>query len=267
MTPLAGRTVLVTRAEGEGGGLTRALEALGATVVEAPLIAFEPPPDWSPVDRAVQRPGDYDAVLLTSATTVRCLARRMQETGIAPASWGAARLVAIGPATAAAARAAFGDRAAFGARVDEVAGEFRAEGLVEMLRAEGTLQGRRLLLPRAEVAREILPEALRELGAQVDVVVVYRTVRLPLPETVRARLLSGGIDAVTFASASAVESFAADRGGAPMPADVVVAALGPVTADAARARGLEPDVVPRRATAADLAEALARFWESGQTSR
>lgn len=261
MTPLAGRTILVTRAEGQGGDLTRSLEALGATVVEAPLIAFEPPADWSPVDRALRRPGDYHAVLLTSATTARSLARRMEDTGIEPASWAAARLVAIGPATAAAARSIFG------ARVDEVSGDFRAEGLVEMLRAEGTLRGRRLLLPRAEVARELLPESLRSLGAQVDVVVVYRTVRLSLPAGVRARLQSGAIDAVTFASASAVESFVADSGGAAMPRSVVVAALGPVTADAARANGLEPRVVPPRATAADLAEALARFWESGQASR
>jgi len=154
--PLAGRTILVTRSREQAGDLAEALEARGGRVVEAPVIAFADPRDWSPVDAAIGRLESYDLILFTSANAVdrfavRAAGRESPSGDADTATW--PRTVAIGGATARA-------LARRGLRVDEVASEARAEGVLALL-AGRELRGARILLPRAEVARETLPEELR----------------------------------------------------------------------------------------------------------
>jgi len=253
LKPLAGRTVLVTRAAGQADELVPALERLGARVLEAPLIAFEDPLDWGPADRSIQGLAAYDLVLFTSANAVRRFVERLRGRGLDPSAMEGARLVAIGPATAAAAREETH------LAVEAVASDFRAEGLISLLSAGPSLAGWSVLLPRAEVAREMLPESLRSLGARVDVVPVYRTVARKLPEAIRTLLHEGGIDVIALTSASMAASLVEDVG-ADVLATVVVAALGPVTAQAVRALGVEPRVVAPRATTRDLAAAIAAHF-------
>ncbi|MGH9869453.1 MAG: uroporphyrinogen-III synthase [Candidatus Polarisedimenticolia bacterium] len=258
--PLAGRTVLVTRAAGQPDELGPALRALGARVLEAPLISFQEPRDWGPADRAIANLAAYRMVLFTSANAVRRFVERLRRNGVDPEVMTGARVVAIGPATAAAAREATG------VPVDAVASDFRAEGLLSLLSTGPSLAGWSILLPRAEVAREVLPESLRSLGANVEVVTVYRTEPCALPEDVRTMLRRGEFDAIALTSASMAAGLAAEVG-AQAPGGVVVAALGPVTAKAARDAGIEPAVVAPRATVKDLAAAIAaHFDQDGRSS-
>jgi uroporphyrinogen III methyltransferase/synthase len=253
---LTGRTVLVTREAAQAAGLAEELRARGARVIESAVIAFEDPADWGPADAAIASLAIYQHILFTSANAADRFARRLRSRaapGAQPALPVDARVTAIGPATAAAARAAFG------VPVDEVSADFRAEGLVRHMESRGDLAGTRVLLPRAEVAREVLPEALRAGGARVDVVPVYRTVPCRLAPEVARMLAAGAVDVVTFTSASTVRHFLAAVGGS-FPPGAVAAVIGPVTADAARAAGVEPAIEASQATMASLAEAIAAHF-------
>ncbi|MBI3002056.1 MAG: uroporphyrinogen-III C-methyltransferase [candidate division NC10 bacterium] len=250
--PLFGKTVVVTRAREQASAFAQILEAAGAEVLEAPAIALVPPASWGPLDEALARPDTYAWVLFTSANGVRAFAERLMARGLDWRALGACRLAAIGTATAEALHA-------YGMRADRVAEEFTAEGLLAAF-AEEPVAGKRFLLPRAEVARETLPEELRRRGAAVDVVPVYRTVPdrsagLALREALTARRVA----AVTFTSSSTVENFIETLKGEDLPAlldGVWIACIGPVTAAAARRHGLRPDILPATHTIPALAEAL-----------
>jgi uroporphyrinogen III methyltransferase/synthase len=250
--PLFGKTVVVTRAREQAGTFTRLLEAAGAEVLEAPSIAFEPPASWAPLDEALARLDSYAWVLFTSANGVRAFAERLGARGLDWRALGAGRLAAIGPATAEV-------LAGYGMRADRVAEEFTAEGLLAALRDE-PVAGKRLLLPRAEVARETLPEELRRRGATVDVVPVYRTIPdLGAAAALRKALQERRVAAVTFTSSSTVQNFVEILKGEDLPAvmnGVRIACIGPVTAETARRHGLRPDILPRAHTIPALAEAL-----------
>ncbi len=254
---LSGCTVLVTRAAEQGGGLTEALRRRGARVVECPVIGFADPKSWEPVDQAASRLGSYDRIVFTSANAVERFLGRLGALGRSPEEMRGARVAAIGGATAAGLRAR-------GLEPGAVAAAARAEGLIELLESLGGLAGSRILLPRAAVAREVLPEALRRAGATVDVVAVYRTVPVPVGDDVRALLARRAVDAAAFTSGSTVTRFLEGAGGAAALAGVLVAVLGPVTAAAARGQGLRPDVVAANASMASLAEAIARLWTSSR---
>lgn len=246
---LAGWRVLVTRQPEQSRELVEALEAEGAQVVEVPLVATGPPADTGPLDAAVARLEAYDWVAFTSANAVRAVADALVRTGRAPALPEALRVASVGPATAEAVVQAWpGSAVAL-----SPARDFRAEGLAEAFESAG-VGGRRILLPQSALARDVLEGALRAQGAEVDAVVAYRTVTPPdAADRIRAEI-GRGIDAVTFASPSAVNGFVdacPDRLAWP-PAVVI----GPVTEAAARAQGLDVRAVALAAGARGLADAL-----------
>jgi uroporphyrinogen III methyltransferase/synthase len=260
--PLLGARVLVTRSEEQAGETLRALREAGAVAVLVPMIRIDPPADWGPVDAALERLDGYDAILLTSANAAHRFAARAAARGCAPGRI-RAPVLCVGPRTAEAARAE-------GLAVDRVAERHDAEGLLAEIEKALPPAGRRFLLPRAEQARETLPGALRAAGASVDTVVVYRTVAAEADaDSLRRRLVAGELDALTFTSPSTVRHFVAmlDAPAREAAGRCLVAAIGHVTAEALRAEGLEPEVVPERATATDLVASLAEAWTSRRGGR
>ena len=250
--PLFGLRVLVSRAEEQAPELAAALRAAGARPELVPLIRIEAPADLAAADAALAALGEYAAILFTSANAVRALARRAEAQGRSLAGF-AGRVLCVGPHTAEAARGA-------GLGVDRVAAQRDAEGLAALILGEGPVAGRRFLLPRAEGGSDVLPERLRAAGARVDVAPVYRTVSEPVDgAALRARLVAGELDALTFTSPSTVRAFVEllDEPSRRAALRCLVAAIGPVTAEALRRRGIEPDAVPAGPGAQELVAALA----------
>ena len=258
---LRGCTIAVTRAASQAEDLARRLRAAGAVVLESPAIAFTDPPSWRAADRALARLARFDLAIFTSVNGVERFLRRARRRRVPGAVLRGMRVVAIGPATGAAARRG-------GLRVAAVPARFRAEGLVTLMRRwkrtarGGGLRGARVLLPRAAAGRELLLRELRRLGARVTVVPVYRTVpaRHGQRAAVRRALRTGRLDLVTFASAATARHFT--RGFAPSDRRrlrrVPAAVIGPVTAIEVRRLGFRIAAMPRRATIPDLARAIAR---------
>jgi uroporphyrinogen-III synthase len=232
--PLAGKRVLVTRAAHQAGMLSDGLRALGATPVEVPVLEIHPPASFAALDAALLALSGYDWLVLTSANTVRALARRAAVLGISMVQPAGLKVAAVGEATAAAARQA-------GFLITFVPESYVAESLSDGLAASAG--GQKVLLARAEVARDVIPEALRAAGAEVDIVDAYRNV-LPLstPEQL-GQALSTGIDAATFTSSSSVTHLAeaAHAAGVAWPfAGVSAISIGPITSATLRASGWEP---------------------------
>jgi uroporphyrinogen III methyltransferase/synthase len=253
--PLRGRRVAVTRSREQAPELADALRRAGAQPVLIPMLELAPPADWREVDAVLARRGGWDALLFTSANAVRAFAARARERSADLATL-AERVFCVGPSTAQAARAA-------GLAVHGVPERSDAEGLLELIEKELPPRGRRFLFPHAEEVRPILAEGLRAAGARVDDVTVYRSVPAPLDAAaLRERLAHGELDALTFASPSAAKNFAAalDRASREALRGCVVAAIGPVTAEALRSLGLPPDCVAERADGEALVEALAAHW-------
>jgi uroporphyrinogen III methyltransferase/synthase len=258
--PLRGRTIAVTRAASQAEDLVRRLRAAGAVVLESPAIAFADPPSWRAADRALERLARFDLAIFTSVNGVERFLGRARRRRVPRAALRGMRVVAIGPATGAAARRG-------GLRVVAVPARFRAEGLATLMRRwkgtarGGGLRGARVLLPRAAAGREVLLRELRRLGARVTVVAVYRTVPARHGRAgVKRALRTGRLDLVTFASAVTARHFtrgfdASDRR---RLRRVPAAVIGPVTAIEVRRLGFRIAAMPRRATIPDLARAIAR---------
>ncbi|HEV2135272.1 MAG TPA: uroporphyrinogen-III synthase [Terracidiphilus sp.] len=232
--PLAGRRVLLTRAAHQMSSLSDGLRALGAEPVEVPMLEIRPPENFAPLDAALRRLPVYDWLIFTSANTVRVLTVRAAEKGISLEGKPLPKIAAIGNATAEAARKA-------GFQVALVPDAYVAESLVQALAAEAA--GKRVLLARAAVARDVIPEEMRKAGATVDVVDAYRNV-LPdeAPEMLR-EALKKHVDAACFSSSSSVIHLAqaARRAGIEFPlAGVVAVSIGPITSDTLRGLGWEP---------------------------
>jgi uroporphyrinogen III methyltransferase / synthase len=222
--PLFGRTVAVTRARAQAGELSARLRRLGAQVCEVPTIAIGDPADGGDaLAAAVDGVGGYDWVVLTSPNGAERFARRLRD----GRDLAGVRLAAIGPGTAAA-------LARWHLVADLVPERFVAESLLEAF-GDPPDGGGRVLLARAAVARDVLPDGLRARGWQVDVVESYRTVAAPFDDA--ARVAVAAADAVTFTSSSTVDHFVAAGGLDALPP--VVVAIGPITAATARAHGIE----------------------------
>jgi uroporphyrinogen-III synthase len=256
--PLHGRRVLVTRPRGQAGRLVGLLEAYGAEAVALPTIRIAPPEDWGPLDEAIRSLGAFRWVVFTSANGVGAFRERLARFGLDARGLAGRLVAAIGPETAATLRRG-------GIEPDLVPSEYRAEGLVEALRTR-LERGDAVLLVRAAEAREVLPRDLEALGIRVTVAPAYRTILaregageiLPLLESRR-------IDAVAFTSSSTVRGFLALLA----PADacrllegVVVAAIGPVTAETAAEHGLHVSIMPHDYTVPALADAIADHFET-----
>ncbi len=228
--PLFGKRVVVTRAREQAGALSEKLRALGAEVIELPTIEIRPAADYTPLDCAIFKLEQYDWLIFTSANGVRFFLERLDASGRDLRAL-RAKLCAIGPATRATLEALH-------LKVDVMGREYVAESLVAALAAHD-LHGKRVLLPRAAVARDVVPAELRRLGAEVDVVEAYRTVPPESSRTLAAEIFGSGRkpDWITFTSSSTVRNFAGLAGAGAL-AGVKAASIGPVTSATARECGL-----------------------------
>jgi uroporphyrinogen III methyltransferase / synthase len=255
--PLFGRGIVITRPEAQAEGFAELLRAEGARVIPFPVIRIAPPENWEPLDQALNRLDAYDWIVFTSANGVSSFFRRLPEGGRDIRDLKGIRIATIGPATAAAVRA-------LGIRVDLVPEEFISEGVVRAFTGED-LRGRRVLLPRAEEARDVIPEGLEKLGAAVDVVSVYRTLRSDRDAAELMPLLNGDkVDVIAFTSPSTVTNFMGIMGpDFHLPPKVRIACIGPVTAAAAKKAGLAVDILQERYTVPELVDAIAAHFRSG----
>ncbi len=273
--PLFGRRVLVTRAREQASALSDLLREAGAEPVEFPVIRIQPPSDHSALDDALRRQSEvsiengklkienpYSWIVFTSANAVRAARERLTALGLDSRAFAGGRIAAIGPATADA-------LAEMGLRADFVPSRFVAESVVEEW-PDREMVGKRVLLPRAAEARELLPDALREMRAEVDVVTAYETVLDgSAADKVRARLRDGEIDAITFTSSSTAQNFVESVGSEfarGLSGKVLVAAIGPITADTARDLGLPPDVMADEHTIPGLVQALVAHFQGTRAS-
>ena len=254
--PLRGRRIVLTRPLAQSGDFEERVCALGGEPVTAAAIEIVAPESWTIADAALRRVGTYDWLAFTSANAVRTLVDRADAIGVARDQLRSRRLAVVGPATASVVRTSLRPP-------DFVPTVNAAEGLAEEL---VDIDNARVLLPRGNLADDTLPATLRARGAFVDEITVYRTVPGPgIPEIV-AGVRESGVDALLFASASAVR-FVADA----LVADTtstglrrqrwpLAACLGPVTASAARACGFQSVIVSDDATQNELIDAVARWF-------
>lgn len=249
---LCGKKIIVTRAAEQAGEFSSKLVMRGATVLECPTIKLLEPESWQLLDLAIRDLPSYDWVILTSANAVRFFFQRLNELGLDSRSFGNSRICAVGLKTAEEIRQ-------FGIKADLIPKEFTAEGIIhEFSRLD--MKGSRILFPRADKARDILPQELKRMGALVDNPVTYRNVspdRLP-PETLFA-LEKRSVDCITFTSSSTVVNLAAMLGEEMMLnmlKGVVIASIGPITSKSCRSLGLKVDIEPDIATMDFLIEAL-----------
>lgn len=253
--PLAGKRAAITRAREQASMLREALTARGAVVIEVPTIEIRDPASWEPFDAALRRLQEFDYLLLTSANGARNLLRRLEAVGREVRDLERLTIAAIGPATA-------GVLAERGVKVDVMPREYVAEGLLEALE-DRELTDKAFLIPRAKVARDVVPRVLREKGARVEVVEAYETVVPELPAEELHRLLTPGPDVITFTSSSTATHFARLAGEtrvAELLAGVAIASIGPITSETIKKLGLAVTVEARESTIAGLVSAIEDYF-------
>jgi uroporphyrinogen III methyltransferase/synthase len=256
--PLLGKKILITRSRQQASRFAALLREYGAEPVEVPTIQIVAPGSWAPLDRALAAVHTYDWLIFTSVNGVQAFFARFDAQGRQRTDLRGLNMCAIGPVTADELRAR-------GVEVHVMPSEYRAEAVVESL-SRFPLQGKRLLIPRAAVARDVLPRALAACGAHVDVVEAYRTV-LPsnglTPDTWQL-IARGAIDVITFTSSSTVTNFVTLIGEANLPQlrrGAVIACIGPITAETARSYGLTPTIISDEYTIPALARAIAAYFQ------
>lgn len=253
MRPLFGKRIVVTRTRKQAGALSSRLRALGADVYELPTIRIEPPKDLVEFGQLVSDVHQYDWLVFTSPNGVDAFFEMFYKIRKDAREIGGVRIAAIGPATAAKVRE-------YRMAVDLQPEKYVAEAVVAAFKKEGDVENQRILIARAEEARDVLPDALTKLGAIVDVAVAYRTVA----ETEdisgsQARFREEGADMITFTSSSTVEHFMAL--GLPMPNDIKTASIGPITSATMRDKGLAVDAEAREFDIPGLVAAIERFYK------
>ena len=252
--PLFGKTIVVTRKGDQAESMINRLRELGADPFFFPVIETIAPDDWSVLDNALNNLSKYQGLIFTSVNGVRFFAERLKSIGQDIRELKGLRVFAIGPKTAQSIRD-------LGIRVDVIPEKFVAESLIESMK---NIKGQRFLLPRATIAREILPIQLREMGAIVDVAPAYQTV---LPDTqvdeLHKRLEAGSIDVITFTSSSTVKNFLALTGEKFLPTikKTKIACIGPVTEKTAREAGLNVEIMPEQYTVSSLLDAIESFFQ------
>jgi len=260
--PLFGKRVLVTRPREQARELVHRLESVGADAIEAPMIRIEPPDDYAPLDEACARITEFDWVVFASVNAVDAFIERLLAGPTDLRALGRAQLCGVGPATA--------ERLArHGLKADLTPSDFRAEAMVRaILETVGDkVAGLRVLVPRADIGREIVADELRRRGADVTEVVAYRTVivdaeREGEPDIYRM-LLERRIDVVTFTSPSAVRNFVRVVGEEPaadLLRSIVVASIGPITAEAASQANIETTILPAVHTVPAMVDAIVSYF-------
>ena len=258
--PLEGRTVIVTRAASQAADLTTILESYGAKVIVCPTIEIREPDNYDRLDEALDHLYGYDWLIFTSTNGVEFFLKRLFDRGQQISELDEIKVCAIGEKTADKLHDAH-------VHVDLVPSQSTAEGVFAALsQFVGDLRGLNFLLPRAATGREVLPEALQNAGARVDVVTTYQTV---LPDNIDrgklAAMLAGSADCIAFTSPSTIKNLAKlfdthDLGNT-LP-DIVVACIGSITAEAAAEYGLHVDIQPDQFTTTDLAQAIAAYFDA-----
>ncbi|HIE41898.1 MAG TPA: uroporphyrinogen-III C-methyltransferase [Nitrospinaceae bacterium] len=250
--PLFGKTIVVTRKGDQANSMIDRLHELGAEPFFFPVIETIAPDDWTPLDNALKTLSKYDGLIFTSVNGVRFFAERIKAVEQDIRELKGVRIFTIGPKTAEAVRD-------LGIRVDVVPENFVAESLIASME---NIKGQRFLIPRATVAREILPEQLRKMGAIVDVAPAYQTVLPSQPvDTLEKRLKEGSIDVITFTSSSTVTNFLTLIGKKLLPEikKVTIACIGPITAKTAREAGLNVKIMPEQYTVSSLMDAIENY--------
>ncbi|ETW92679.1 MAG: hypothetical protein ETSY1_42625 [Candidatus Entotheonella factor] len=252
---LQGKRVLVTRAREQASDLERQLQAVGAVPLSFPTIRIVPPTDnYAALDAALRQLSTFDWAVFTSVNGVKHVWQRLEALGLSTTDTAHLRLAAIGPATAKALTAK-------GLEIAVMPPHYVAESLLEAIPAPA---GQRFLLPRADIARDALRIGLQEAGAEVVEVPAYHTVQVePTPEDWAS--LDRGVDIMTFTASSTVHHFVAQVGHERLQTlarNALVAAIGPITADAARDLGLRVDVVADRYTIEGLVDAMVSAYQA-----
>lgn len=253
---LRGKRILVTRARSQALSLVQRIESLGGEVIEFPTIEIIPPESYRPLDQAINQIGSYDWLIFTSVNGVEQFLNRFEMLGKSIADLAGIEVGAIGPETAKRLTAAQ-------IQPNLVPKQYQAEGILEALIPE-TVLGKRILIPRAAKARDILPQTLRRWGAQVDVVEAYQTVLPQLDVSALCKLLAEGtIDMITFTSSSTATNFAAMLGDQDLPrllSRTVVACIGPITRKTVEDLGMRPEIVSEEFTIPGLVSAMVDYF-------
>lgn len=252
--PLSGWRILTTRASRQSGGLARPLREMGAEVVEIPTIEIKPPRSYKALDTALRKIGEYDWLILTSVNGVEALFSRLKKLRIAPAKLAHLQVAAIGPATQR-------EIEKQGLKVTVTPEKYVAESVVEALKDR--TRGKRVLLVRAKVARDVLPNELKKAGAKVDVAEAYET---HVPRGAKAKLNrlfsndSSRPDIVTFTSSSTATNFLAllEKDHYHGLREIWLASIGPVTSETLRQAGFKTNIEALEYTMEGLALAIAK---------
>jgi uroporphyrinogen III methyltransferase/synthase len=253
--PLFGRRIIVTRARAQASDFAECLESYGAEVIQFPTIETQPIPDNAALGRAIAQLSTYNWVIFTSVNAVEYFYRHLRENSKDTRSFGNARICAVGQKTVAAL-----DQ--IGILADYVPSQYR--GVVLAAELEG-VEGQKILLPRASIAADDLPNGLRDRGAIVDTIPIYETVKAGAEgrEALEADLHNGRIDMVTFTSSSTVTNFLEMFGSPPSTAlldQVHIAVIGPSTEATVKAHGFTADIVAQQASVESLAEEIVAFY-------
>ena len=249
--PLFGKGVVITRPDEQSGELRALLNGNGARPISFPTIRIVPPNSFDDLDKAIGNLNKYNWIVFTSVNGVKFFFKRLGDLKKDVRDLKGIRICAIGPATAGAVEK-------LGIRVDIIPDDYIAEAVLEKFRGQ-EIGGRNILLPRAEIARDVIPEGLSKLGANVDVVIAYRTVNSRRDKKKLYELIDQGkVDVITFTSPSTVINFLnIMEDDMHLPEHIKIACIGPVTAAAAEKLGLKVDIVSKTYTVSGLVEAIA----------
>ncbi len=265
--PLFGQRILVTREHTYG---FEPLEEMGAEVMEFSTIKIVPAQDWSELDKAIDNIESYDWITLTSGNGVKFFFQRLFERERDIRDLKGIKICAVGSKTASAIKK-------FGIKVDLIPKEFNAEGLIEVFvqstdsrtqTPDKKLRGLKILLPRAEVAREVFPDEVRKLGGEIDVPPVYRTIKPEIHGKRLQRFLKEGkISIATFTSAATFNNFLdiTGKNASSLLKDVMIAVIGPVTAEAVVKAGLKVSIMPKEATIDAMVQEIIKCVARKQT--
>lgn len=256
--PLFGKRIVVTRSREQASVFAEMLIDRGATPIEFPSISVVPPSNWTELDKAIDYLETYQGMIFTSSNAVRFFMERLRSRGRDVRALNGVLICAVGPKTAESLEQ-------YGLKADLIPSEYKAEGVIEALGGI-KVKGRKFLIPRAKVAREIIPDRLRELGADVTVAVAYENVK-PSGDVDRIRKLfeERKIAAVTFTSSSTVNNFVEMLGQKEYKTllkGTAIACIGPVTAKTAEEYGFKTDIMPKDYTIPALVEAMVDYFKN-----
>lgn len=250
---LCGKRILITRMLEQAGALAQPLAALGALPVVCPTIEIVPPESYAELDAALETLSGFDYLILTSANAVNAFFNRLEQLGLAHESLAKVSIVAVGPNTATAI-------AGRGVTADLMPQDYRAEGIVDLMK--DLVVGKRLLYPKAALARDLIPTRLCAAGAEVITVEAYGSAPPAEASQELARALAEGLDLLTFTASSTVQNFVdlLDAKHLAQARRIPAASIGPLTTETARKLGFRVVAEPAASTLEAMVEAIGRYF-------